>query len=177
MRLQQLFYFTLLLSPVVNDAFPFYELIHTSLTALYANFNPNEPILTKVAFWGSFVVSSVSTIHQGIDVCRQCEANKEEPNWDCGDAVTNLGGSVVLNAISLYIGWQHAVIPIGALEGADTSVIKRHFARQCNETIFTVRIVLLISFLIIMPVVVFMGGMRCHIMDLLKEILNFLTYT
>lgn len=173
MQLEPLFYLILLLIPVVNVAFPYYDMIHTGLTALFAYFNPEQSIFTKVAFWGSFVSSTATTIKKGLDTCKQCEANKEGPNWDCGKSVVDLGESICLNAISIYIGWQHAGTPNRAFEGADTTVLKRQLRGNGKKWIFTTKIVLLLGFLIIMLVIVLIGGMRCHIMDSVRDILNY----
>ncbi|KAK5959906.1 uncharacterized protein PWA37_002977 [Arxiozyma heterogenica] len=131
MRVLPLTFFSLLV-PVVSGAFPYYDIIHLNLVALYSYFNPEKPILTNVAFWGSFIESSASTVEKAMNVCSACESDKKEPNWDCRKASLDLAKSVCLNAISLYIGWQHAGRPNGALEGADPTAMKRDIARHCQ---------------------------------------------
>ncbi|KAG0660673.1 hypothetical protein C6P44_003013 [Monosporozyma unispora] len=122
----------LCLTSVVSASFPYYDTIHLGLSALYAYFEPNSPIAVKIAFWGSFVEALDCTLDKAIDVCIACEAKHEEPKWDCTRASKDLGISVVKNAISLYVGWQHAGTPNGSLEGQDTTALKkRSIARHC----------------------------------------------
>lgn len=165
----------ILISPLVKCAFPYYDFIHTSLVSLYAYFNPDQPILTRVAFWGSFVESVASTLEKAIDTCKVCEGKKEEPNWDCAKSSVELAKSVCLNAISIYIGWQHAGTPNGALESADTTVLKRR--GNANMRIRSTRTVLFLGFLIIMPVVLWKVGLKYHMMEFPKEISTYLIST
>lgn len=70
-----------------------------------------------------------TTIDKAIDTYKVCEANDEEPNWDCISASKSLKTSLILNAISIYAGWSHAGISNGALEGQDTTNVKRNLMK------------------------------------------------
>lgn len=165
----------LCLTSVASAAFPYYDTIHLGLSALYVYSQPNAPF--AVVFWGSFVESLDSTLDKAIAVCKTCEAKHEEPNWDCVKASKGLTVSVVKNAISLYVGLQHAGTPNGSLEGQDTSALKK---RSLGGIVWQMKVmitvVLVLGYLIIIEKAWLPDGMK-YLTHLLKEISNFQIYT
>ena len=177
MRVLPLTFFSLLV-PVVSGAFPYYDIIHLNLVALYSYFNPEKPILTNVAFWGSFVESSASTVEKATNICSACESDKKEPNWDCHKASLDLAKSICLNAISLYIGWQHTGRPNKALKGANPTAVKKEMLQDTAKLkIRLTKTILLLGFLTGVLAILLMLGMKYPIQDLTKEILNYIIYS
>lgn len=125
---------------------------------------------------GSFTLSGIATVKKAINVCKNCEANKREPIWDCLDTSLDLAESLFLNGFSIYIGWQHGGTPNGLLEGADTAHAKRHVALggSAKWRLPRTKIVLLLGFLISVTIIMWVASIKYHIMLFTKEILDYL---
>ncbi|CCD25786.2 uncharacterized protein NDAI_0G00100 [Naumovozyma dairenensis CBS 421] len=117
----------------VQAAFPFYDEIRLGLHAAYWYFEPESPVLTDLAFWGSFAEGSITSVREIMNTCRVCEQDDKEPNWDCRDSALALVKTLVMNVITICVGWKHAGRPNGSMEGADTTAIaKRDLSNLCS---------------------------------------------
>lgn len=156
------FYIVFLVILAAMPVHPFYEHIHFGLMLWYSHLHPNQPILNAVEFWGSFILSDLTTARKVIQVCISCEANNEEHNWGCTWASLYLAECVILNCLSIYVAWQNARTTNAELKCADTTVVKRHATRR-----HYLSKVLTLSFLAILPVM-WLVSMKYPIMELIR---------
>lgn len=162
------FYIVFLIILAATPVHPFYEHIHFGLMLWYSHLHPDQPILNKAEFWGSFIISDLTTVHKVIQVCISCEAKNQENNWGCTWASLYLAECVILNCLSIYFAWKNVRTANVELKSADTTVLKRHAPRGSD-----LGKVLILGFLAILPVL-WLASMKYPIVELIRGTFNYM---
>lgn len=93
-----------------ESTFPWYSSIILSVEGIYAYFNRRTPVWVKFAWWGAFVAEDGGVMDSVIAVktaCDSCKANHQDPpGVDCVTDAMYAVKSVIMNVVTLTVGWS-----------------------------------------------------------------------
>ncbi|CCE64516.1 hypothetical protein TPHA_0H03130 [Tetrapisispora phaffii CBS 4417] len=123
---------------IEKRSFPLYNSIATAVSGIYGYYNYDQPIWVRIAWWGSFyaddggVLDSVESVK---NVCKQCVADKQDPNMDCTQAALDLSRALMKTLVLAAVGYGATHSTNGAIDGSGILNKRDKYLVQSSHTI------------------------------------------
>ena len=133
-------------SAIEKGAYPWYSSIMLSVQGIFAYFNQQSPVWVKVAWWGAFVAEDggvMDSVEAVKTACDSCKANhKDPPGGDCTTDAIDAVKSVLMNVVTLSVGWNAP----GAVNGVMIDGQHKRSLREEGIRVFSAAQLPVISF-------------------------------
>lgn len=104
---KMLFNLILFAAPAILARNRHYDVVHCIIIVSYALLNRGKPIISKPIFWASYLSSVGSVFDEFQIAANSCGLDTISYDWNCIISSKMLSVSILINIISLCIGWRN----------------------------------------------------------------------